>query len=110
MGQAATEPARAPTGDSNLLGNASLLLMGVLIESEGDSSVPGSLEHRVLQAPLVRAVLPLRQVRRAVRAVGRGPHLVPVHTAGTLDPATRPLQGHCKAPLLFKTAAQEHLD
>lgn len=59
VGQAATEPALAPTGDSNLSGNPSLLLVGVLIESEGDSSVPRSPEHRVLQAPLVRAVLPL---------------------------------------------------
>lgn len=95
----------APTGDSNLLGNPSLLLMGVMIESEGDSSVPRSLQHRVLQPPLVCAVVPLRHVRGAVGAVGRGPHLLPVHTAATLDPATRSLPCHCKAPPLFKSAA-----
>lgn len=74
--------------------------MGVMMEGEGDSSVPGSLQHRVLQAALVRAVLPLRQVRGAVRAGGRGPHLVPVHTAATLDPATRSVTHQHKAPLL----------
>lgn len=102
VGQAATEPALAPTGDSNLLGNPSLLLVGVMMESEGDSSVPCSLQHGVLQPPLIRAVVPLGQVRGAVRAVGRGPDLVPVHTAATLDPATRSGQGQCKAPLLLQ--------
>lgn len=99
VGQAATEPALAPTGDGNLSGNSSLLLVGVMMEGEGDGSVPGSLQHRVLQAALVRAVLPLRQVRRAVGASGRGPHLVPVHTAATLDPATRSVTHQHKAPL-----------
>lgn len=85
VGQAATEPALAPTGDSNLLGNPSLLLMGVMMESEGDSSIPRSLQHSVLQAALIGAVVPLGQVRGAVGAVGRRPDLVPVHTAATLD-------------------------
>lgn len=115
VGQAATEPALAPTGDSNLSGNPSLLLMGVMMEGEGDSSVPGRPQHGVLQAAPVRAVLPLRQVRGAVRAIGRGPHLVPVHTAPTLDPAkgtATSVQGSSAGSAcgLLKTAAQEHSD
>lgn len=111
VGQAAAEPALAPTGDSNLLGYPSLLLMGVMMEGEGDSSVPRRPQHGVLQPAPVRAVVPLGQVRGAVGAVGRGPHLVPVHTAATLDPAkvsATSVQGSSAGSAcgLFRTAAQ----
>lgn len=89
-----------PQGDSNLLGNPSLLLMGVVVKGEGDSSIPRSLQHRVLQPPLVSAVLPLGEVRGAVRALRRGPDLVAIHAATTLDPGTEAAQGQCRVPQL----------
>lgn len=100
-----------PQGDSNLLGNPSLLLMGVVVKGEGDGSIPRSLQHGVLQPPLVSAVLPLREVRGAVRALRRGPDLVAIHAAATLDPgrgSARSVQGSstCLAYGLFKNAAQ----
>lgn len=74
-----------PQGTVNLLGNPSLLLMGVVMKSEGDSSIPCSLQHRVLQAPLISAVVPLGEVRGAVRPFRRWPYLMAIHTATTLD-------------------------
>lgn len=72
------------------------------MKSEGDSGVPGSLQHRVLQPPLVSTVVPLGEVRGAVGAFGRRPHLVAVHTATTLDPGTESAQDECEAPPLLE--------
>ena len=44
---------------------APLLLMGMLVEDEGDgsgSSIPGSLEYLILEPPLISAMVPLSQV------------------------------------------------
>lgn len=75
--------------------------MGVMMKSEGDSGIPCSLQHRVLQPPLISTVVPLGEVRGTVGPFRRGPYLVAVHTATTLDPGTEPAQGQCKVlPLL----------
>lgn len=95
------QPALAPTGDSNLSGNPSLLLMRVMMKGEGDSSIPGSLQHRVLQSSFISTVVPLGEVRGTVRSLRRRPHLVAIHTSATLDPETEPAQSQCIVPLLL---------
>lgn len=66
------------------------------MKGEGDSSIPRSLQHRVLQPPLIGTVVPLREVRSTVRPFRRGPYLVAIHTATTLDPGTDPVPGQYK--------------
>lgn len=50
---------------SSLSAKPSLLLMGTLMEDKGNgsgSSIPGSLENLILEAPLISAMVPLSQV------------------------------------------------
>lgn len=75
--------------------------MGVVMKGERDSGIPRSLQHRVLQPPLVSTVVPLGEVRGTVRPFRRGPHLVAIHAATTLDPGTESAQGQCKVLLFF---------
>ena len=71
------------------------------MKSEGDSSIPRSLQHGVLQPPLIGTVVPLGEVRGAVGPFRRGPYLVAIHTATTLDPETEPAQHQCEVPPLL---------
>lgn len=64
--------------------------MGVMMKGEGDSSIPRSLQYGILQPPLISTVVPLGEVRGTVRPFRRGPYLVAIHTATTLDPGTEP--------------------
>ena len=75
--------------------------MGVMMKGEGDCSIPCSLQHGVLQPPLIGTVVPLGEVRGTVGPFRWGPYLVAVHTATTLDPGTEPVQGQCKVPPLL---------
>lgn len=60
--------------------------MRALVEDEGDGRVPGGREHGVLQPPLVRAVLPERQVTGAVRVLRGRADLASVYTALAAEP------------------------
>lgn len=64
----------------------SLVFVRSLVEDEGDGRVPGGREHGVLQPPLVRAVLPERQVTGAVCVLRGRAHLAPVYTALAAEP------------------------
>lgn len=80
----------------------------MVVEREGDGSVPGGLQHRVLEPALLGTVVPLREVGRAVGSLRRGPDLVAVHAAPALDPATaRALcwqgSGACSRPPVLGT-------
>lgn len=71
------------------------------MKSEGDGSIPCSLQHGVLQPPLIGTVVPLGEIRGAVGPFRRGPYLVAVHTATTLDPGIESVQDQCKVPPLL---------
>lgn len=60
-----TSSSNSYTPDQLLSVEALLLLMGMLVEDEGDgsgSSIPGSLEYLILEPPLISAMVPLSQV------------------------------------------------
>ena len=61
--------------------------MRPVVEDEGDAGLPALLQGDVGEALLGRAVVPLGQVRVAVRVVGRRPRLHPVHAPAALQPA-----------------------
>lgn len=66
-----------------------LLFMGMMMEGESDSSIPGSLQDCVLQPTFFSSVVPLGQVRGAVRTIWWRSDLMAVYTATTLDPAIK---------------------
>lgn len=56
-----------------------------MVECEGDAGLPGLLEGHVHQSLLACAVVPLRQVRVAIRVLRRISRLNSVHAATTLE-------------------------
>lgn len=69
-----------------LLYHTLLTLVRALVEDERHCSVPGSFQHLVPEALLVKAVVPLGKVTGTVRVVWRRPNLSAVHTAATAKP------------------------
>lgn len=67
--------------------------MGMMIKGEGDSSIPSSLQDRVLEPTFFSTVVPLGEVRSAVRPLWRRPDLMSIHTATTLESA---IQNVCR--------------